>query len=264
MLVKLKYLLRVLEIGSVDWLIDPVVVRFTEGNITMLNISEGYTILAYLNIQVGTKYLESVRVETEEGTKYAFTTPVVAGEYQPIGEIVFTSSIVKQLKKMFKGDEAVKLTVDNGNLIIEGASERFTIGKLILDKELPSIDFTQTDYGLLLSKPKLFGIYKIDITHLANLVYEDLVTFKFTKDGVTVATNVAGGRYEVKLRTHEIRQAPPSDYVQVFDGDYIETLAKVLDLDTVWLGVTEGPLHVWAKDLRYPYTATFVIAPRMG
>ena len=102
------------------------------------------------------------------------------------------------------------------------------------------------------------------MTQLANLVYEDIVTFKFTQSEVVIATSVVGGKYEVKLRTYAVKQAPPSPHIQMFDGEYIETLAKVLDVETVWLVATEGPLHILVKDLRYPYTATFALAPRMG
>lgn len=259
MLVKLRYLLKVLEIGSVDWIIDPIVVRFEGEGIVMTNISEGYTLLAHVVVPVASKLFSS-----EGGEKPTLTTPIIAGEYEAIGEIVFPSTITKQLKKMFKSDETVRLTVDENNLVIEGAIERFTIGKQIVERQIPSIEFTQTEYGLLLAKPKVLGVYNIDLTQLVNLAYEDTVTFRFAQDGVVIATSVAGGKYEVKLRSHAVKQAPPSTHIQVFDGEYIETLAKVLDLETAWLVATEGPLHILVRDPRYPYIATFALAPRMG
>jgi predicted RNA-binding protein len=257
-LIRMKHLLKVLEVGSVDWMIDPIVVRFEEQGIVMTNVSEGYTMLAHVVIPVGSKH---ALVEGAEGT---VTAPIIAGEYEPIGEVVFSEDIVKQLKKMFKGDDTVRLVADESNITIEGSTERFSFGRQILDKQMPSIEFTETEYGLILAKPKILGIYNIDITQLANLVYEDVMTFKFTQDGVTVSTNVAGGRYEVRLRTFAIKQAPPSTYIQVFDGEYIEALADVVDVETAWFVVTEEPLHILVKDPKYPYVATFVLAPRMG
>jgi hypothetical protein len=258
-LVKLKYLLKVLEVGSVDWIIDPVVVRFEQEGIVMTNISEGYTLLSHVVVPVTGKLVAS-----EEVGKPTLTTPIIAGEYEAMGEIVFPSRVAKQLKKMFKSDETVRLTVDENNLVIEGTIERFTVGKQILERQIPSIEFAQTEYGLLLAKPKVLGVYNIDLTQLVNLAYEDTVTFRFTQSGIVVATSIADGKYEVKLRTHAVKQAPPSTQIQVFNGEYIETLAKVLDIETAWLVVTEGPLHILVKDPRYPYTATFALAPRMG
>jgi hypothetical protein len=257
-LVRLKYLLKVLEVGSVNWIIDPIVVRFGEDGIVMSNISEGYALLAHVVVPVSGKLV------TPEETGKPLTSPVVAEEYKAIGEIVFTSTIVKQLKKMFKGDDVVRLTSDDGNLIVEGSVERFTFGKLMPERETPSIEFTQTELGLILAKPKVYAIYNIDITQLGNLTYEDTVTFKFTQSGVTAVTTVAGGKYEVKLRVHAVKQAPSAEYVQVFDGEYIESIAKVVDVDTAWFVVTEGPLHILIKDQKYPYTATFAIAPKVG
>jgi len=258
-LVKLKYLLKVLDVGSVDWIIDPIVVRFEEQGIIATNISEGYAMLAHVVVPVSGKL-----TVTEGSEKPITTAPVVAGEYEAIGEVVFPGDVAKQLKKMFKGDETVRLTADESNITIEGATERFTFGRQILERQMPSVEFTETEYGLILSKPKVLGIYNIDVTQLASLVYEDVMTFKFAQDGVTVSTNVSGGRYEVKLRTFAVKQAPPSTHVQVFDGEYIEALAKAVDVEAAWLLVTEEPLHILIKDLKYPYTATFVLAPRMG
>jgi hypothetical protein len=257
-LVKLKHLLKVLEVGSVDWTIDPVVVRFEGEGIVMTNISEGYALLAHVVAPVAGKLVAS-----EEAGK-PLTSPIIAGEYEAMGEIVFTSTIAKQLKKMFKGDETVRLTSDDGNLVVEGLVERFTFGKLIPEKEMPSIEFAQTEYGLLLAKPKIQAIYNIDLTQLAGLAYEDTVTFKFTQGGVTAVTSVAGGRYEVKLRVHAVKQAPASEHVQVFDGEYIEKLAKAVEVDVAWLIATEGPLHILIRDPKYPYMATFALAPKMG
>jgi hypothetical protein len=254
----MRYLLKVLEVASVDWIIDPIVVRFEEQGIIMTNLSEGYTMLAHVVIPV------SGKLATVEGAEKVATAPVIAGEYEPIGEVVFSEDIVKQLKRMFKGDETVRLMADANNITIEGTTERFTFGRQILERQMPSIEFTETEYGLILAKPKVLGIYNIDVTQLANLAYEDVMTFKFEQDGVTISTNVAGGRYEVKLRTFAVKQAPPSRQVQVFDGEYIEALAKTVDVDTAWLVVTEEPLHILIKDLKYPYNATFVLMPRMG
>jgi hypothetical protein len=257
-LVRLKYLLKVLEVGSVGWIIDPVVIRFAEGGITMTNISEGYALLAHVVVPINGK------LASEEEADKPVTTPVIAGEYEPIGELMFSHSIVKHLKKMFKGDETVKLTADDANIIVEGSTERFTFGKIVLEREIPSIEFTQTEYGLILAKPKVYAIYNIDITQLGALEYEDTVTFKFTHDGVTAATTVAGGKYEVRLRVHVVKKAPPAEYVQVFDGEYVESIAKAVDVDTAWLLVTEGPLHILVKDPKYPYAATFAMAPKVG
>ena len=238
MLIDLKKLIQLYDFASVGGLIDPAVIKFREGSIVADNISPSYSLLSVVR-----------------------SPPSLAKEYEPLGTIVLTEKLVKSIKKMFKADDYVKLSVDKDDIVIEGSSEKFTFKNMVPTTEVPEFGLVQTDYGLVLKKPKIVGAFKVDFSELHGIADEDTITLKVSDRKLIVSTGIEGGKYEKALKLFDVREAS-QDITQTFNGD---ELAEVVELigGVGWIVMTEDPLIITAEVTILPANVMFALAPRV-
>ena len=239
MKVELKKLLKVLELASMGWSVDPVSVEFTKDAVIALNTDEALTMMSYLKMD--THVIEN---------------------YNPIGQLVIGEDVVKSLKKMFKGDEKVELDLQGDNIVIKGSRETFRFPNQTLTREKIKPEMKLLEYGYILSKPTIKAVYRVDYTMLRDLPYEEVVKLRFKPEGILVVTDVSGGVYEAWVKVLEINQKPEGEIMLSFDGDVLSTISDLIETGVGWLIVTESPLHIVAEDKMLDAKVTYVVLPR--
>ena len=236
MKVDIKKFLKMLEMVSVDWEIDTIYLDFSEDGVIAINSDPAMTILSIL-----------------KASKSSYPT------YEPVGRVVINNGIVKRLKKMFRGDEYVEMTVENDQLVFKGASEYFTVKMPTFDRELPQIETVGEE--LWVKKIPINGIYQVDLSEIADVVSGDVVSFRFTKDNVYLVISEETSKYEKVIKPTAVKMPVEKEFTNTYDASLVKTLANLVTVVT--LAVTEGgPIQISYVDKVINYAITYALSPR--
>ena len=237
MKVDIKKFLKMLEMVSVDWEIDTIYLDFSEDGIVAINSDPAMTILSIL-----------------KASKSSYPS------YEPIGRVVISNSIVKRLKKMFRADEYVDMSVESDQLVFKGASEYFTTKMPTFDRE--SLQIETVGEELWVKKIPINGIYQVDLSEIADVVSGDTVSFKFTKDNVYLIISEETSRYEKVIKPIAIKMPVEREFTNTYDSKLMKTLADLVTVVTV--AVTEGgPIQISYVDKVINYAITYALSPRV-
>jgi len=236
-----QHFVRVLELASAKYEIDPVTLNFTEEGVVFNRVNAPETMLA-----VG-------KVKT-----------TLFKDYQPIGEVTLDSKTIKKLKKMFKADDYIEIRKSGNEIIFEGAKEQFVVPMTVsVLKPVDTSVIEQTPYGIVLKKPKPLRAVKIDITEL-DIEYEDVIVIDYSENILKVESTVAGSKYVKKIAPASIVDL--GDYHSkpkvMLDGETLESIVDALK-DVVWIVFTEGPVSISYSSNTLALELTYIVSERV-
>jgi len=177
-----------------------------------------------------------------------------------VGDLTFTEKVCRSLKKMFRADEYVKVSVSSDGVEISGSREVFRFGITSLTYEVPEFDVVEGEYGYVLRKPKVLASYRVDITELSKMAVGELITFE-GGDTLQVTTEVDGGLYRKLIKVLECRVKPKDNVVQTFNSDDIVTIAELVG-EHAWMLFTDGPLQITYTDKINKISGLYAVMPR--
>lgn len=238
MKVDVKKLVNLLELASVDWMFEPVVVEFAEGGGVAFNMDPSMTVASYVTVPTS-----------------------FASAYEPVGRVVVDESLYKKIKRYLKGEVDVK--VQGGKLIIRGPTDVLEVSMPVPQGESQHPDFQQTEDGVFAKKIGVRGLYVADISPLSDVTAEDTVTLKFSQGGVVARIGFETGALEKVLMLVSAKKT--TEAVYTCDARVLRAIAGMVS-GPVTIAVPEeesAPLQIYYADKVLPAAVTYVLAPRV-
>jgi hypothetical protein len=237
MKVDLKKFVNLLDIVSVGWSFEPVVVDFGMGGGVAFNVDPSMSIATYVVIPT-----------------------VFAVAYEPIGKIIVDEVIYKKIKRYLKGEADIK--VDGGKLIIKGTTDVLEVNMPSIQSESLQPEFIQTEDGIFAKKIEVDGIYTVDISPLSDVTAEETVSLKFTSSGVIVKIGFDIGSLEKTLMS-SAKKTVEGTYT--YDAKLIKAIASLVSTPVTVAVPKQGnaPLQIYYSDKVIPLSVTYVLAPRV-
>jgi hypothetical protein len=236
MKIRPEKLVKILEMTSLKYRIDPLKVDFESDGIYVRQTDSASMFATYAKIPT-----------------------TIAQNYEPIGSVTLMGSQLKAIKEMFKADEYVEVKSEGESFIILGRDETYRLSKLSEKVNSLETQLLTKPYGVILQKPKFHKAFNLDIS-VMDVKYEDVIMLEYSGDKLIVHTQISGAPYS-KTITPSKMEGNIDGKVTV-EGDLLSDIVMLLK-DIAWLVFTDGPLHVCYTNEIIPISITYMIAPRV-
>jgi hypothetical protein len=191
-----------------------------------------------------------------------YAPPSFVTDYRPIGKVVMSERFHKVMSRLFKADDFVELTIDEKEVVLKGSTETYTMGREVLEREVPEVELQTTEFGVTLKKVPIDGVYEVELMEIASVPIKDVVTVKVKGDLLAIITSIEEGRYEKRLRVTNVKKKM-EEFCQTYDGELLKKIADVVEVPVNLVLSKEGPLQVVVPVPTLQATVTYAIAPRV-